>query len=164
MYANKDIIGTRGEMLASSILMTDEVFYVLLLGGKVPSFDLYVEINDNNIPFPMLIQVKTTSQQDRYNSNSIKTPVDDKTVIELALKPIPTYVAGFDMTDNILYVAPVFSGKEHYPSIPLTHKIELNNPINAVLELKKLKDDVINFFKNGKVDIQGYKQSYQTQL
>lgn len=72
MYANKDIIGTRGEMLASSILMTDEVFYVLLLGGKVPSFDLYVEINDNNIPFPMLIQVKTTSQQDRYNSNSIK--------------------------------------------------------------------------------------------
>lgn len=68
------------------------------------------------------------------------------------------------MTDNILYVAPVFSGKEHYPSIPLTHKIELNNPINAVLELKKLKDDVINFFKNGKVDIQGYKQSYQSQL
>ena len=164
MYTDTNLIGERGECLATAILMTDEVFFAKILGGKVPSFDVYAEVNCDNTPFPLLIQVKTTTMNDRYNSASIKTPVPDKTIQELSAKPIPTYVAGFDMVDNVLYVAPVFNGTEHYPSIPINHKIELNNPANAVKELNLLKDDVVNFFQNKKQDIQNYKQTYKSQL
>lgn len=164
MYTDTNIIGERGENLATGLLMTDEIFFAKVLGGKVPSFDVYAEVLEENTPFPLLIQIKTTTMADRYNSNSIKTPVPDKTVQELAARPIPTYVAGFDMVDNILYVSPVFSGTEHYPSIPTKHKIELNNPAKAALELNVLKKDVINFFKYGKLDIQNYKQTYKSQL
>lgn len=150
--------------MVTAILMTDEVFFAKILGGKVPSFDVYAEVNCDNTPFPLLIQVKTTTMTNRYNSARIKTPVPDKTIQELSAKPIPTYVAGFDMVDNILYVAPVFTGSEHYPSIPTNHKIELNNSANAVMELNLLKDDVVNFFLNKKQDIQNYKQTYKSQL
>lgn len=164
MYTDTNLIGERGECLATAILMTDEVFFAKILGGKVPSFDVYAEVNSDDTPFPLLIQVKTTTKADRYNSASIKTPVPDKTIQELSSKPIPTYVAGFDMIDNILYVAPVFNGSEHYPSIPTNHKIELNNPANAAKELNLLKDDVVNFYVNKTWDIQNYKKKYKTQL
>lgn len=164
MYTDTNLIGERGENFATGLLMTDEIFFAKVLGGKVPSFDVYAEVNDDNTPFPLLIQIKTTTKADRYNKNSIRTAVPDKTVQELAMKPIPTYVAGFDMVDNVLYVAPVFSGVEHYPSIPTKHKIELNSPTNATVELNLLKNDVVNFFKYAKLDIQKLKQSYKSQL
>jgi hypothetical protein len=164
MYTDTNIIGERGENLATGILMTDEIFFAKVLGGKVPSFDVYAEVCDILNPYPLLIQIKTTTKKNRYNKSTIKTSVPDKTIQELSARPIPTYVAGFDMVDNILYVAPVFSGKEHYPSIPISHKIELSNPTNAVVELNLLKDDVINFYKNKVIDIQKYKKSYISQL
>lgn len=164
MYTDTNIIGERGENLATGLLMTDEIFFAKVLGGKVPSFDVYAEIFDNATPFPFLIQIKTTTKKNRYNIKSIKTSVPDKTVKELSAKPIPTYVAGFDMIDNILFVAPVFTGKEHYPSIPIKHKIELSKPTAAAIELKLLRDDVLNFYKNKVVDVQHYKQTYISQL
>ncbi len=118
MYTDTNIIGERGEMLATALLMTGEVFSARLLGGKVEAFDVYAEVYDTSCPYPLLLQVKTTTMSDRYNNSSIKTPVDDVTIRRLAAKPIPTYVAGFDMIDNVMYLAPVFSGAEQYPSIP----------------------------------------------
>lgn len=164
MYTDTNFIGERGENLATGLLMTDEIFFVKVLGGKVPSFDVYAEVFDETSPFPFLIQIKTTTKANRYNKSSIKTRVPVKTVKELAAKPIPTYVAGFDMIDNILYVAPVFTGKERYPSIPIKHKIELSNPTNAAIELNILKKDVIDFYKNKTINLQNYKQSYLSLL
>lgn len=144
--------------------MTDELFYAKHIGGKMPSFDVFAEVNDDATPFPLYIQVKTTQKDDKYNKNSIKTPVPTRTIKELAAKPIPTYVGGYDLDSHILYIAPVFSGAEHYPAIPLNHKIELFNKANAIVELQNLKNDVINFFKNKSADFQDYKNKYVSQL
>lgn len=159
--------GDRGELFTTAILMTGDIFYAVLIGGNHPTYDIYAEINDDDTPYPLLIQVKTTEKAYRYNlvrKKSIKTSVPENTIDELAAKPIPTYVAGYDMVDHILYIAPVFSGNEEYPSIPINHKIELKNPTNATVELTKLKDDVVNFFKNKTQDIQGYKRTYTSLL
>lgn len=162
MYTDRNIIGSRGEMLATAILMTGQIFYAELLGGKVPSFDVYVEIFDMDKPYPFLVQIKTTTMTDMYNQSSIKTPVPDDNLIALTNRPIPTYVAGFDMLQNILYIAPAFSGTEHYPSIPIVHKVELSNPAAAEIELRKLKDDVLAFYDNN--NIPTIKKSYITML
>ena len=165
IITDKDINGDAGEHFVTGLLMTGGLFYAKLFGGKMPSFDIFAEVNDDETPFPLYIQVKTTQKAaHKYNKTSINTPVPDHTIKELAAMPIPTYVAGYDLDDNILYLAPVFSGNEHYQSIPLKHKIELSKKDEAIVELSKLKDDVINFFKNEKVDFQKYKQSYISQL
>ena len=89
--------------------------------------------------------------RDMYNSSSIKTPVDDAKLQSLVKRPIPTYVGGLDMNNNILYLASAFSGKEHYPSIPLNHKLELFNPQAAVAELQLLREDVIRFYDSNNI-------------
>lgn len=151
MYSDTNIIGSRGEMISTAILMTNEIFYAELIGGKAPSFDIYVEIHDADKPYPFLIQIKTTTQSDMYNSSSIKTPVDDPKLQSLVRRPIPTYVGGLDMNNNILYLASAFSGKEHYSSIPLNHKLELFNPQAAVVELQILREDVIRFYDSNNI-------------
>lgn len=165
LITNKDRIGDSGEFYVTGLLMTGGLFISKLFGGKTPSFDVFAMINDENCPFPLLIQVKTTEKEkQRYNKTSINTPVSDDTVKELAAMPIPTYVAGYDLEDHILYIAPVFSGSEHYPSIPLRHKLPLNNKVEIEKELQLLKQDVQNFFVNKTTDIQNYKRSYKSQL
>lgn len=151
MYSDTNIIGARGEMISTAILMTEEIFYAELIGGKAPSFDIYVEIHDADKPYPFLIQIKTTTQSDMYNLSSIKTPVEDAKLQSLAKRPIPTYVGGLDMNNSILYLASVFNGKEHYPSIPLDHKLELFNPQAALAELQILRDDVIRFYDSNTI-------------
>lgn len=79
MNTDTNLIGERGELLATGLLKTDEIFFAKVLGGKVPSFDVYAEVYDGNTPFPLLIRIKTTTKVNRYNSNSINTPVQDKT-------------------------------------------------------------------------------------
>lgn len=165
LLTDKDRIGDSGEHYVTGLLMTGGLFIPKLFGGKTPSFDVFAMINDENCPFPLLIQVKTTEKQEhRYNKTSINTPVPDDTIMELAAMPIPTYVAGYDLEDHILYIAPVFSGSEHYPSIPLKHKLPLNDKDEIEKELTLLKKDVQNFFVNKTVDIQKYKKSYKSQL
>lgn len=149
-------------MLATAILMTGQIFSAELLGGKVPSFDVYAEVFDQNKPYPFLVQIKTSTMKNMYNQNSIKTPVPDAKLISLCNRPIPTYVAGFDMRHNILYIAPAFSGTEKYASIPLIHKIELYNPAAAEAELRKLRDDVLAFYDNN--NIPSLKKSYTSTL
>ena len=165
IFTDNEINGDAGEHYVTGLLMTGSLFYAKIFGGKMPSFDIFAEVNDDKTPFPLFIQVKSTQKKkNKYNKTSINTPVPDHTIKELAAMPIPTYVAGYDLDDNILYLAPVFSGKEHYPSIPLKHKLELRKKNKAKKELAKLKEDVINFFKNKTVDYQSYKQSYISKL
>lgn len=63
MAFSTNTIGDRGEMIVSTRLMEFDLFNVFLLGGKVPAFDLLVEMipqNDNEKPYQFLVQVKTT--------------------------------------------------------------------------------------------------------
>lgn len=161
----KESTGDSGEHYVTGQLMTENIFIAKLFGGKTPSFDVFAIINDENNPCPLLIQVKSTKKvKRRYLKNSINTNVPDKTIKELAAMPIPTYVAGYDLVDHILYIAPVFSGKEHYSSIPLKHKLSQNNNAETIKELNILKGDVENYYKNKRVDLKQYKQSYISQL
>ena len=43
-------------------------------------------------------------------------------------------------------------------------EIELSNKAKAIIELEKLKNDVVNFFVNQGINMQNYKQSYVSQL
>ncbi len=167
LVTSQDSIGDSGEHFVTGLLMTKGLFIAKLFGGKTPSFDIFAMINDENTPFPLLIQVKTTEKQkQRYNKTStrINTPVSSDTIKELASMPIPTYVAGYDLQGQILYIAPVFSGKEHYPSIPVKHRLPLDNQTVVENELMQLRDDVVNFFKSKNLDIKKYKQSYMSKL
>lgn len=163
----QDSIGDSGEHFVTGLLMTKGLFIAKLFGGKTPSFDIFAMINDENTPFPLLIQVKTTEKQKyRYNktNTSINTPVSNATIKELASMPIPTYVAGYDLQSQILYMAPVFSGEERYPTIPVKHKLPLNDQTVVENELMQLKDDVVHFFENKNHNLKKYKQSYISKL
>ena len=165
IFSDKEITGESGEHFVTGMLMTGSVFFAKLFGGKMPRFDIYAEVNDGDTPFPLYIQVKATQKKkQKYNKTSINTSVPEHTIKELAAMPIPTYVAGYDLEDHKLFLAPVFSGKEKYPSIPLTHKIELGNKAEAIIELERLRDDVVNFFRNKMVNYQNYKHTYISQL
>lgn len=77
---NPNIIGDRGEMIASNRLMEDGVFYVECIGGKAPTFDLLCTIvpqNNGEKPYQFLVQVKSSKRSDLYtrHNNRIKTPV-----------------------------------------------------------------------------------------
>lgn len=162
-YHNTRIIGTQGEMLASVILQTDEVFIVQLLGGYVEAFDLYVEINDKTHPYPFLVQVKTTDKEKRYNENGILTPVPDKKLKWLVDRLVPTYVAGFDLRDLKMYLAPAFNTRTSYEKgIPVNHVMELTNRSITAKVLLQLKNDVMNYWKG--IDALNYKDSYTTTI
>lgn len=162
VYKDTNISGSSGEHFAAGALMIGEYFRVEVIAGKCPAFDLYVEVNDEAKPFPLLIQIKTTSMDDRYNKTSIKTPVEDKKLKWLADRPVPTYVGGFDLVKKILYLAPAFDRDGHYPSIPITHRIPITNEKRAKKELRLLKKDVISYWQDS--DIVDFKSNYQSLL
>jgi hypothetical protein len=58
---NPNLIGDRGEMIASNRLMEGGLFYVECIGGKMPTFDLLCTIAPQNVgekPYQFLVQVK----------------------------------------------------------------------------------------------------------
>ncbi len=162
LYHDKSIIGTSGEMFVSGTLQIGELFQIKLIGGVTEAFDLYGEINDRQQPYPFLIQVKTTAQDDRYNANSIKTPVPDEKLKWLANRPIPTFVAGYDLIEHRMFIAPAYNTKTTYPSIPLLHEVNLLNHTAAVSILNQLKRDIINYWQ--RLNIANYKDYYISQL
>ena len=162
-YNDKRIIGTQGEMLACVILQTGELFRVQLLGGNVEAFDIYAEINDKDHPYPFLIQVKTTDKPNRFNSHGIDTPVPDEKLKWLIDRQVPTYVAGFDLRELNMYLAPAFNMRASYKGgIPVNHKLELCNRYSAAGELRLLKRDVMNYWQ--RMNNANYKDLYISQL
>lgn len=150
-------------MLASVMLQTDEIFRVQLLGETVEAFDIYVEINDKTRPYPFLVQVKATDMDKRYNKNGIIAPVSDKKLKWLIDRLVPTYVAGLDLRDLKMYLAPAFNMRTSYrKGIPLTHTLDLNNRITTAGILRLLKRDVMNYWQ--RMNTANYKDSFISQL
>lgn len=162
-YHDTRIIGSQGEMLASVLLQTDEIFRIQLLGGTVEAFDIYVEINDKTHPFPFLVQVKATDMNVRYNQNGIITPVPDEKLKWLIDRLVPTYVAGFDLRDLKMYLAPAFIMRTSYRTgIPLNHTLDLNNRNSTAGILRLLKRDVMNYWQS--MNTANFKDSFVSQL
>lgn len=163
LYNDTQIIGSQGEMLVCVTLQIGELIRIQHLGGVVPAFDIYAELNDKNHPYPFLIQVKTTNMDTRYNGQGIITPVPDQKLKWLVDRPIPTYVAGYDLVELKMYLAPAFNTRVSYSGhVPINHVLELTNPMAAMGVLRQLRRDVINYWQS--VNITHHKEYYTSQL
>ena len=163
LYKDARIIGSQGEMFACGTLQIGELIRIQYIGGVVPAFDIYAELNDKDHPYPFLVQVKTTDMDHRYTRNGIITPVPDEKLKWLADRPIPTYVAGYDLREYKMYLAPAFNTKISYRGhIPIIHMLELTNPIAAEGVLRQLRRDIMNYWQSA--NIPNHKDYYISQL
>ena len=169
MALSTNIIGDIGEMEVSTRLMETGLFIVFLLGGKVPAFDLLIEIvpdaNAQESPYQFLIQVKSTDEANPYTKRThrIKTPVPGKRLKALVNRPLPTYVAGVDLNTRDIYIVSGYDGKARYSnSIPTTYKLSLGNRAANTVQLQRLKNDVIDYWRGLNIDV--YKPSFHSAL
>lgn len=168
MAFSTNIIGDRGEMIVSTRLMEFDLFNVFLLGGKVPAFDLLVEMipqNDNEKPYQFLVQVKTTSKTDCFTKrNRLKTPIPQEKLNAIISRPLPSYAAGVDLNTEDVYLVPCFDTNSKYGgSIPTNNKLfgSPNKQANLSL-LKHLKNDIINYWQG--LNIDNYKPNFNSAL
>ena len=169
MALSTNVIGDIGEMEVSTRLMETGLFIVFLLGGKVPVFDLLVEIvpdaNAQEKPYQFLVQVKSTQEANPYTKRThrLKTPVPNDKLNALIDRPLPSYVAGVDINTSDVYLVPAFDrGAGYGGSIPDTFRlIKGNKAVNTAL-LQRLKNDVIAYWHGLKIDV--YKPSFNSAL
>lgn len=163
LYNDTQIIGSQGEMFACGTLQIGELIRIQHLGGVVPAFDIYAELNDKDHPYPFLVQVKATNMDKRYNRYGIIAPVPDKKLKWLVDRPVPTYVAGYDLIELKMYLAPAFNMRVSYSGhIPTTHVLELTNPTATKGVLRQLVRDVINYWQSA--NMPNHKDYYISQL
>ena len=168
MPSPTNVIGDRGEMIVSTRLMEYNFFQVFLLGGKVPSFDLLVEMipqNANEKPYQFLVQVKTTSMTNCFTlKHRLKTPVPHEKLDALIDRPLPSYAAGVDLNTEDVYLVPCFDTNSGYSgSIPTNNRL-VNKPKtpNNLALLQRLKSDIINYWHGLNIDT--YKPQFNSTL
>lgn len=169
MALSTNVIGDIGEMEVSTRLMETGLFIVFLLGGKVPVFDLLVEIvpdaNAQEKPYQFLVQVKSTQEANPFTKRThrLKTPVPNDKLNALIDRPLPSYVAGVDINTSDVYLVPAFDrGAGYGGSIPDTFRlIKGNKAVNTAL-LQRLKNDVIAYWHGLNIDV--YKPSFNSAL
>lgn len=168
MPSPTNVIGDRGEMIVSTRLMEYNLFQVFLLGGKVPSFDLLVEMipqNANEKPYQFLVQVKTTSMTNCFTlKHRLKTPVPHEKLDALIDRPLPSYAAGVDLNTEDVYLVPCFDTNSGYSgSIPTNNRL-VNKPKtpNNLALLQRLKSDIIDYWHGLNIDT--YKPQFNSTL
>lgn len=168
MPSPTNVIGDRGEMIVSTRLMEYNLFQVFLLGGKVPSFDLLVEMipqNANEKPYQFLVQVKTTSMTNCFTLNHrLKTPVPHDKLDALIDRPLPSYAAGVDLNTEDVYLVPCFDTNSGYNgSIPTNNRL-VNRPKtpNNLALLLRLKSDIMDYWHELNIDT--YKPQFNSSL
>lgn len=161
LQPDKNQIGQTGESFVAFVFCYFPFFNVYFLGDKAPIEDFFCEINDENSPYPFLIQVKsTTGGTTGAGSLNATLPEDYKNA--LINRPIPTYLAGFDVDKMEVYLAPVFDPSVKYGVIPNNHVLRLMNRVRMANEIELLKKDVINYWENS--NILPYKTTYKSLL
>ncbi len=148
MINNRNEIGGRGENLFCLRITTGDIFRCYFLGDKAPVVDFLLEIADENHPYQCLFQVKSTEKENRYDKyhKSISTPVDPEKLIKLMARPLPTYVAGVDVLNEVIYIAPAFDSKIKYTTIPTKIKLAHNEKRETIKNLNLLKEDIIKYW------------------
>lgn len=100
-------------------------FKVYFLGEKAPIEDFLVEIRDEEHPYHCLLQVKAAGKGNRYQKGGyVNTPMPDDKLEKLIKRPLPTYVVGADIEDEVVFIAPANNGENRYPSIPTTFRLD----------------------------------------
>lgn len=143
---NNDI-GNRGETIFASRISANYDFKVYFMGEKAPIGDFILEINDENTPYECMVQVKGTTQGYNVEDGKLKAKVEAAKLQKLLNRPLPTYVAGVDVNKEEVYIASVFTAAHDYSAtIPVTHKLALNDPVASQATLDVLKQDIIAFW------------------
>lgn len=156
---NEDWKGSNGEDVAKSILGAFPIFRVVFMGEKYPVTDFYVEVVDKDTSYPFFVQVKTTTS-DIDENGKLCVSVPNEKYKALCGRPIPTYVGGIDLNNDLLFIRPAFNEKEHICFIEPQMVISRKDKIDCGQKLLKMKRDVINYWENLK--IKEYKQAYQS--
>jgi len=159
--ANTNAIGDRGESIFNTRITQGNVFKVYFLGEKAPFVDFLLEILDPNNRYYFLVQVKGTSQG--YNRNGyLKAHVENSKLLELTKRDLPTYIAGVDIDNEIVYLCPAFGRTVTFSSIPTTHFLKLSDKATSLQTINLLKQDVITYWQNSNSST--YKSAYQSLL
>lgn len=90
----------------------------------------------------------------------MKTPVPYSKLKKFWNRPIPAYVAGVDLRDEVVYIAPAYRNHGRYLSIPSKIKLDNRNPIDDVRELNRLKEDILYFFNAHRIP--DHKRNYNS--
>lgn len=151
-----NVVGGAGENLTALRLEKDGYFKVYFLGEKAPIEDFLVEILDENHPYHCLLQVKSTEKSNRYlKSGNIITPIPKDKLKKLVHRPLPTYVVGADVENEVVFIAPANNDCKKYPSIPTGFRLDNKDKALRISNLEKLRDDIIRYWEES--DIFNYK-------
>lgn len=166
MSNTSNIIGDPGENLAALRLAKFGVFKTYFLGEKAPSADFLIEIIDADKPYHALVQVKSIGQEIRYrNTGWMVTPVPKQKLSALHKRVLPTYVAGVDLIEERVYVAPAFiSSADHMKLTSGTPPVLVlsNDETSAKASLTQLKNDMIRYWEAN--SIPHHKETYDSIL
>lgn len=147
---NNDI-GNRGESIFATRISANYDFKVFFMGEKAPVGDYILEINDENTPYECMVQVKGTTVGYNVGDGRLKAKVEPEKLQRLLNRPLPTYVAGVDVNKEEVFIAPVFNAAHDYTAtIPVTHKLALNDPVASQATLAALKQDIIAFWTHAR--------------
>lgn len=147
-----NVVGGAGENLTALRLEKDGYFNVYFLGEKAPIEDFLLEIRDEDHPYHCLLQVKSTEMKERYHKNgNIITPVPDDKLKMLKRRPLPTYVVGADVEDEVIFIAPAYKNDVEYPSIPTMIRLDNNDKALCIANLEKLRDDIIRYWEESNI-------------
>lgn len=168
---NQNNIGTRGENFAACMITQFNIFRECFLGDKFPVSDSIYEITDEITPYPFFLQVKSTeAKTGRYNKRNkyLKTPIAHEKYLKLTNRPIPTYIAGVDLEEMKVYIAPAFSNNLKYPSIPTKFVLSAINDKTTKKQnqnnLIQLREDIINYWGTINANILHYKHNFNSNI
>lgn len=158
-----NIIGDIGENIVALRLSKYGIFKVYFLGEKAPIEDFILEILDEAHPYHCLIQVKAVGQDKKYNKKGyMRTPIQYSKLKKLIERPLPTYVAGADIEDEVIFIAPAFNKNNKYSTIPPILKIDNVDKARSKNDLERLRDDIINYWVQSKTP--SFKKNYISTL
>ena len=147
-----NVVGGAGENLTALRLEKDGYFKVYFLGEKAPIEDFLIEILDESHPYHCLLQVKSTGMDERYLHNgNIITPIPKEKLLKLVHRPLPTYVVGADIEDEVVFIASATNESKEYPSIPTGFRLDNKDKATRIANLEKLRDDIIRYWEESNI-------------
>ena len=162
MGKTSNIVGDRGENIFRTRITQYGLFSAYFLGEKAPIEDILLEINDDKTPYSCLIQVKTTEKGYYKKKKTLKVNVTKKKFEALLKRPLPTYVAGVDLNNEVVFITPAFNNSDRQSSMKTTNKLDFSDPVVTKNTLNKLKTDIIMYWDQIKVS--SFKSTYKSRL
>lgn len=158
---NNNNIGVRGESIFMTRIIQFDLIEGFFLGDKAPVVDFYLDIEDGDESYQFLIQVKSTKRGYDGNGN-LKVSVPKGKYKKLQKKRLPTYVAGVDVNQEVVYLCSAFQEGKDISSMPTKHCLKQSRPARSKKTLELLRYDVIRYW-SGEVTSE-YKKKFKSAL